>query len=130
MVSGKESTCQCRKNKSCGFYPWVGKISWRRAWQPTPVLLLAEYHGQRSLAGYSLWGPKESDTTEHKKGSEGEQGLVRTLAFTPSVLGLISGKQSVLFSAFTSSSPNLEVWLFHSPMLPPAWTLCPAPNAT
>ena len=41
--------------------PWVGKIPWRRAWQPTPVLLPGESHGQRSLEGYSLWGPRESD---------------------------------------------------------------------
>ena len=47
-----------------GFDPWVGKIPWRRAWQFTPVFLPGESHGQRSLAGYSLWGHKESDTTE------------------------------------------------------------------
>ena len=34
-------------------YPWVGKISWRRKWQPTPVFFLGKSHGQRSLAGYS-----------------------------------------------------------------------------
>ena len=45
-----------------GFDPGVGKILWRRAWQPTPVFLLGESHGQRSLAGYSPWGLKESDT--------------------------------------------------------------------
>ena len=36
-----------------GFDSWVGKIPWRRAWQPTPVFLPDESHGQRSLAGYS-----------------------------------------------------------------------------
>ena len=44
--------------------PWVRKIPWRRKWQPTPVFLPGEFHGQRSLAGYSPWGHKESDTTE------------------------------------------------------------------
>ena len=43
------------------FDPWVGLIPWRRAWQPTLVFLPGEYHGQRSLAGYSPWGCKESD---------------------------------------------------------------------
>ena len=43
--------------------PWVGKILWRRAWQPTPVFLLRESHGQRSPVGYSPRGHKESDTT-------------------------------------------------------------------
>ena len=47
-----------------GFDPWVGKIPWRNKWQPTPVLLPREFHGQRSLAGYSPWGHKESDITE------------------------------------------------------------------
>ena len=43
---------------------WVQKIPWRRKWQPTPVFLPGESHGQRSLAGYSPWGCKELDTTE------------------------------------------------------------------
>ena len=45
--------------------PWVGKMPWRRKWQPTPVFLPGESHGQRSLAGYSPSGHKESDVTEH-----------------------------------------------------------------
>ena len=51
----------------CGrpwFDPCVGKIPWRRKWQPTPVSLPGKFHGQRSLAGYSPWGHKESDTIE------------------------------------------------------------------
>ena len=52
---------QCRRP---GFDPWVGKIPWRRKWQPTPVLLPGKSHGRRSLVGYSPWGPKESDRTE------------------------------------------------------------------
>ena len=51
--------------KETWFNPWVGKIPWRRKWQPTPVFLPGESHGQRSLMGYSPWGHKESDTTEH-----------------------------------------------------------------
>ena len=47
-----------------GFDLWVGKIPWRRKWQPTPVLLPGKSHGRRSLVGYSPWGRKESDTTE------------------------------------------------------------------
>ena len=51
----------------CGrpaFNPWVGKISWRRKWQRTPVLWPRKSHGWRKLAGYSPWGCKELDTTE------------------------------------------------------------------
>ena len=63
-ANGKEPTCQCRRQKRHGFDPWVGKIPWRRTWQPTPVFLPRESHGQRSLVGYSPWGCKESDATE------------------------------------------------------------------
>ena len=46
------------------FDPWVRKIPKRRKWQPTPVFLPGEFHGQRNLEGYSPWGHKVSDTTE------------------------------------------------------------------
>ena len=57
-----------RENRRCRFDPWVGKISWRRKWQPTPVFLPGKSYGQRSLAGYSPWGHKEfvmTEATEH-----------------------------------------------------------------
>ena len=44
--------------RRCGFDPWLGKIPWRRKLQPIPVVLPGEFHGQRSLAGYSPWGCK------------------------------------------------------------------------
>ena len=47
-----------------GSNAWVGKISWRRKWHPTPALLPGKSHGRRSLVGYSPRGRKESDTTE------------------------------------------------------------------
>ena len=59
-TSGKEPACQCRSHNKCRFV----KIPWRREWLPTPMFLPGEFHGQRSLAGYSPWGSKESDTTE------------------------------------------------------------------
>ena len=54
--------CQCRRPR---FHPWVGKIPWRRPWQPTPVFSPGKSHGQRSLVGYSPWGGSQRDTTEH-----------------------------------------------------------------
>ena len=51
-LTDKEVICQCRRHRSD---PWVGKIPWRRAWQPTSVFLSGEFHGQNSLAGYSPW---------------------------------------------------------------------------
>ena len=58
---GKEPACNAG---DLGSVPWVEKIPWRREWLPTPLFLPEEFHGQRSLAGYSPWGPKELDTTE------------------------------------------------------------------
>ena len=60
-ASRKEPAYQCRKHKRHGFDPWVGKIPWRRTWQPTPIFLPREFHGQRSLAGYCPQGCKMSD---------------------------------------------------------------------
>ena len=54
-LKGKESACQCRRH---GFHPWIGKIPWRRKWQPTPVCLPGKSHRQRSLEGHSLRGCK------------------------------------------------------------------------
>ena len=51
--------------KRCGFDPWFGTIPWRRKWHSIPVCLPEESHGQRSLAGYSPWGGKQLDMTEH-----------------------------------------------------------------
>ena len=64
---------------------WVRKIPWRRKWQPTPVILPGEFHRQRSLAGDSPWGCKESDMTEQ---------LSLTLAFWI----IISSEQCLIIS--------------------------------
>ena len=58
---GKESACN---SGDLGRDPSVGKIPWRRKWQPTPVFLPGKSRGQRSLVGYNRWGCKELETTE------------------------------------------------------------------
>ena len=63
-LSGKESAYQCRRCGRWGFNSWVGKISWRRKWEPAPVFLPEKSHRQGILVGYSPWGHKESDTIE------------------------------------------------------------------
>ena len=63
-TSGKDPTWQRRRRKRRRFSPWFRKIPQRRAWQPTPVFVSGECHGQRSLAGYGPQGFKESDMTE------------------------------------------------------------------
>ena len=63
-ANSKEPSCQCGRHKRCRFNSWVRKIPWRRAWQPTPILLPGESHGQRSLAGCSPKGRTGSGMTE------------------------------------------------------------------
>ena len=64
--SGKEPACQCQ---SRAFDPWVGKIPWKRKWQPSPVFLPGKSHGQRSLGGYRPRAAKELDVTERLNSS-------------------------------------------------------------
>ena len=61
--SGKESACWCRRHRRHGLDPWIRKIPYRKKWQPTPVVLPENFHGLRSLVGYSPC--KESNMTEY-----------------------------------------------------------------
>ena len=63
---------QCRRP---GFGPWVGKIPWKRQWQPTPVVFPGKSHGQRSLVGYSPWGHKRAkhDWATNKASNQSQQ---------------------------------------------------------
>ena len=63
-TSGKEHACQCRRLKRHGFYLWVRKIPWQRAWQPTPVFLPGGTNRQKGLVGYSPQGRQELDMIE------------------------------------------------------------------
>ena len=59
LVAQLQRIClQCRSHRKLRFYPWVGKIPWRKSWQPTPVFLPGESCGQRSLADYGPYGRK------------------------------------------------------------------------
>ena len=62
--SAVKNPLQCSSFRRYGFDPWVGKIPWSGAWEPSLVFLPGESHGQSSLAGYSPQGHKESDMTE------------------------------------------------------------------
>ena len=52
--NGKKKKIRLQRGRP-EFDPWVGKILWRRAWQPTPVFLPGEFHGQRILVGYAFF---------------------------------------------------------------------------
>ena len=53
-ASGQELACRCRRHKHK--HTWVGKVSWKRKWQPTPLVLPGNFHAQRGVAGYSPRG--------------------------------------------------------------------------
>ena len=57
----EKSTCNVGDLDSI---PGSGKIPWRREWLPSPAFLPGDFHGKRSLAGYSPWGGKELDMNE------------------------------------------------------------------
>ena len=75
-LSGKESACHRRR---LGFNLWVGKIPWRRKWQPSSVILPGKSHGQRNLAGYSPRGHKELDTTEQLTRTDCSRKSIETI---------------------------------------------------
>ena len=87
----------------CGrprFNPWVGKIPWRRQWQPTPVLLPGESHGGRSLVGYSPWG--------RRVGHDWATSLSLSVLFEyHSVYGGLDGKASAYNAGDPGSIPGL-----------------------
>ena len=85
-TSGKGPACQSRRHKRHGFNTWVGKIPCRRAWQPTPVFLPGESHGQKILVGYSPLGHKELDTTEMTQHARTRQYLLLTIFISHSDL--------------------------------------------
>ena len=103
-----------------GSEPWVGKIPWRRAWQPTPVFLPGESHGQRSLVSYSPWGRKELDTTEWLNGYHRGD---RASSPHPQISNLRpSAKLLLLRKATESRVLGIRIWTSQRPLLcqPPA----------
>ena len=102
-ASGEDPACQCRRQKRCGFDPWVGEIFWRRAWQPTPEFLPGESYGQRSLAGYSIGSTKSWTRLK--------QLSMHTCMV---VLFLVFWETSILFSivAVPVFTPTSSVWGF------------------
>ena len=72
-LSGKESACQCRRHRRCGFDPWVRNITQSRKRLPVPVFLPAKFHEHRSLMIERLRGHKESNMIENMRTHMHEQ---------------------------------------------------------
>ena len=94
-LDDKESPCHAG---DAGLIPGLGRSPGEREWQPTPVFLPGEFHGQRSLAGYSPWSPRELDTIERLTLSD--------------VLGII-----IALTSYYSAFPEAIIIIFVSGLL-------------
>ena len=111
-LSGKESACQCKRLK---FDPCIRKILWRRKWQPSPALLPRKAHGQRCLAGYSLWSHKGQTWLGDWAGTQ-MQWLLRVVllsthwyVFTLFILRFRGERRMMLNSGFNNYNLNYPV---------------------
>ena len=104
-ASGKEPACQCRRQKRCGFHPWVRKLPWRRARQPTPVILawrIPKNRGGWRAAVHG--GHKESDTTGHLNTHSRKCSSWRSLE----VLCFLNHKRKGVLMAFSGRAHSRE----------------------
>ena len=111
----------CVQRKTPGLDPWVRKTPWRRELQPIPIFLPGEFHGQRSCAGYSPWGCKDSDMTEQLtlhftswvlKGFPGDLA-VKNLPANAGDMGLIPGSGKIPWRREWQPTPVFLLGKFH-----------------
>ena len=100
---------QCRRHRRCKLDLWVGKIPWRRKWQPTPGSFPGKFQGQRSLVDYSLWGCKESDMTEHTR------KITQHTSVEKSVISRLSLGEHDMISSALGPSVNLCHLIYKRP---------------
>ena len=94
----------------CKFYLWVGKIPWRRKWQPTPVLLPGKSHRKGTLMEYSWWGHEELERTMHTALSLSPAMMVESLSSEPrGKAGLFEWVISQFAELLTTPKP-FTVW--------------------
>ena len=104
-LNGEEPACHGRRPV---FNPWVGKIPWRRKWQPTPVFLPGKSHEQRSLVGYSPWSHRVRHDWVHTSFSAMSQKF----------------QQILLVNTFISTSGIILPSTQKGDNLPSDWPLC------
>ena len=117
-ASGKEHACKGKRLKRCGFDPWVRKISWRRAWQPTPVFCL-ENPMDRGAWWATVYGVAKSRTrvkqlsTQHNT-KMGQFSLtichLFLISMFQSTLNLFSGEWFSLVESTWDTLKNMDSW--------------------
>ena len=102
------------ETREVGLIPESGRSPWNRKWQPTPIFLLRKFHGQRSLEGFSPWGRKELNTTEHTCARVHTHTCAHTQhVFQNMVLDhLIQNHLGCLLKEFRFQAPDWEFFLF------------------
>ena len=101
----------CLQWRRLEYNPWVRKIPWRRARQLTPVFLPGESHGQRSHAGFSPWGHKESDRTRQLNNKVDIDKIILT-SLSTLTCSLMSSRFTVL-NTRKMSTFQMEFKRFH-----------------
>ena len=121
---------QCRRRRRCEFDSWVGKIPWRRKWQPTPVLLPEKSQGERSLVGYDPWGHKRvrqdwSDLARAYTHTHTHTHLIAVTTLSLSV-GLSDGSHDQMqVVCVWQEYPGSNVSSSAPPIRRPTKTICP-----
>ena len=111
---GSDSKSVCLQCRRLGFDPWIGKILWRRKWQPTPVILPGKSHGRRSRVGYRPWDRKESDMAEDFTFTSATCSVaLRVSIIQTTTPVLLSGSQTLL-PILRSSLPSGSVTVVSS----------------
>ena len=108
-----KSICDTNPKVFYNWIIWVGTVPWRREWQLTPVFLPGEFHGQRSLAGYSLRDPKESDRTEWLSLSVFSLDLRRGKVFSVDICKCFLQIQLYGFVFFWNCSHDIDLDFIH-----------------
>ena len=107
-LSDKESICLCRR---CQFNPWVGKILWKRKWQPTPVFLPGKSHKQRSLERLQSMGSQRvSHTHTHIHTNLYLKNLCFNLRKVDFQFGMVSVMESSMEPLKRFSGGDSESW--------------------
>ena len=110
-----ESSCQCRSRRKHRFAPWVKKIPWRQEWQPTPIFLPGESHGQRRLVGDSPWGRQSrTQLSMYASCGQGTKTGAKTIGKCPTYFCLFVFLTAGYCSLGEIIWAILIVWLFNS----------------
>ena len=123
----KNHACQCKRDRRDGGSIWVRKIPWRRAWQPTPILLPGESHGRKSLLGYGPWGDKESDVLKQLSMHTHKQHIYSVFLVSEINPIVCYSRQAQNLSTEKESCLFLCVFLWAGKSLPEALQLTPLP---